>query len=148
MFKSSKEKNNVIHRKIFLMCSSLHHSSFLITPKIHLKCLLFSQPMIIVNPILNRLCRGKLRQRWSIFTSPAPWPHNFQTHSTSIIYFPGSKSEALRLGVHLILLYFIRISLSTSPPRSIFFCRWWMVGGGPLFGSLNLLIKICYIVQI
>ena len=43
---------------------------------------------------------------------------NFQ-----INYPPGSKSEALQLGVHLILLYFIRISLLSAetffyPPGS------------------------------
>ena len=47
-------------------------------------------------------------------------------------YFPpGSKSEALRLGVHLILLYFIRISLST--PKTFFYLvvgLGWAVGGG------------------
>ena len=37
------------------------------------------------------------------------------------IFPPGSKCEALRLGVHLILLYLIRISLlitATFPPES------------------------------
>ena len=39
-------------------------------------------------------------------------------------YSPESKYEALRLGVHLILLYFIRISLLTS---KIIFILWiWM----------------------
>ena len=54
---------------------------------------------------------------------------------------PGSKSEALQLGVHLILLYFIRISLLSA--ETFFFIL--MVGGVPLFGSSNLLILIWYI---
>ena len=39
-------------------------------------------------------------------------------------------SEAFPLGVHLILLYFIRISLLT--PETFFYLDggWWMVGGG------------------
>ena len=40
----------------------------------------------------------------------------------SIIYPPGSKSEALRLGVHLILLYFIRISLLSAEIIFLFGC--------------------------
>ena len=61
-----------------------------------------------------------------------------------LCYPPGSKCEALRLGVHLILLYFIRISLLT---RRFFF--YFDVGvdvdvGGGLFLSLNLLIVIWY----
>ena len=61
---------------------------------------------------------------------------------------PGSKCEALRLGVHLILLYFISISLLT--PKIIFyFCVGVDVGvGDGLFLSLNLLIIIRYIFQI
>ena len=46
-------------------------------------------------------------------------------------YPPGSKCEALRLGVHLILLYFIRISL-LYPKIFVLFGR-WVVGGVPLF---------------
>ena len=44
----------------------------------------------------------------------------------NIIYPPGSKSVALQLGVHLILLYFIRISLLCA--ETFFFIL--MVGGG------------------
>ena len=49
-------------------------------------------------------------------------------------YPPGSMSVALQLGVHLILLYFIRIWLWV---RRLFFYfdGWWLVDGGvPLFG--------------
>ena len=42
-------------------------------------------------------------------------------------YPPGSKSEALQLGVHLILLYFIRISLLSAVTSFLF---WWSLGGG------------------
>ena len=45
-------------------------------------------------------------------------------------------------GVHLILLYFIR---ADSQPRRFLF---YFVDGGPLFGSLNLLKIIWYIVQV
>ena len=56
---------------------------------------------------------------------------------------------ALQLGVHLILLYFIRISL-LSAETFFLFCwmvdgGWWMVGGWPLFGSSSLLKLIWYI---
>ena len=47
-----------------------------------------------------------------------------------MFYPPGSKSEALRLGVHLILLYFIRISLLTPETFFYFDGGWWVVGGG------------------
>ena len=40
-------------------------------------------------------------------------------------YPPGSKCEALRLGVHLILLYFIRILVLGT--EIIFLFGWWMV---------------------
>ena len=68
------------------------------------------------------------------------------------IYPPGSKCEALRLGVHLILLYFIKIGILSA---ETFFLFWWMVGGGwwvvggvPLFGSSNLFILIWYILLV
>ena len=61
------------------------------------------------------------------------------------MYPPGSKCKALRLGVHLILLSFIRISLLT--PKIIFYFVGVGVGGG-LFLSLNLLIIIWYIVYV
>ena len=57
-------------------------------------------------------------------------------------YPPGSKSEALRLGVHLILLYFIRISLLY--PKTFFYLE----GGRRTFLSLNLLIIIWFIVYV
>ena len=45
-----------------------------------------------------------------------------KTHDFREFYPPGSKSVALQLGVHLILLYFIRISLLSAetffPPGS------------------------------
>ena len=67
-----------------------------------------------------------------------------------ILYFPpGRKSVASQLGVHLILLYFIRIPLPNSPPQRLLFYfdgGLWIVGGVPFFGSLNLLIIIWYIV--
>ena len=62
-------------------------------------------------------------------------------HDFSMNYPPWSKSEALQLGVHLILLYFIRISLLSA---EIFYLG---VGvGGGLFLSLNLLKIKWYIV--
>ena len=48
----------------------------------------------------------------------------------SYVFFPpGSKSVALQLGVHLILLYFIRISL-LSAETFFLFGGWSVVGGG------------------
>ena len=44
-----------------------------------------------------------------------------------MIYPPGSKSEALQLGVNLILLYFIRIFLLIT---EIFFLFWWSLMDG------------------
>ena len=41
-------------------------------------------------------------------------------------YPPGSKSEALQLGVYLILLYFIRIILLSAETFFDFGGRWWM----------------------
>ena len=41
-------------------------------------------------------------------------------------YPAGSKCKALRLGVHLILLYFIRISFLT--PETFVLFGWWVVG--------------------
>ena len=38
------------------------------------------------------------------------------------IYHPGSKCEALRLGVHLILLYFIRILVVGTEIIFLFWC--------------------------
>merc|ERR1712035_98987 len=46
------------------------------------------------------------------------------TSRIRVSFPPGSKSEALRLGAHLILFYFIG---SHSPPRRFFF---YLVGGG------------------
>ena len=64
-------------------------------------------------------------------------------------YPPGSKCKALRLRVHLILLYFIRILFWV---RRLFF---YFVGmgvdvgvGGGLFLCLNLIIIIWYILQV
>ena len=51
-------------------------------------------------------------------------------------YPPGSKSEALQLGVHLILLYFIRISLLSA---ETFFLFWWSVVGGGWW-MINILV--------
>ena len=63
------------------------------------------------------------------------------TERATMNYFPhGSKSEALRLGVNLILSYFVRISLSTPQTFVLFLC--WVMGWVPLFGSLNLLMII------
>ena len=64
------------------------------------------------------------------------------------LYPPGSKLEALQLGVHLILLYFIRIGILSA---ETFFYFGVDVGvgvdvGGGLFLSLNLLIIILNIV--
>ena len=56
----------------------------------------------------------------------------------SSVYPPGSKSKALRLGVHLILLYVIRISHS---PEEFFFIL-SVVGGVQLFWSLIFFIII------
>ena len=56
-----------------------------------------------------------------------------RVENTIWIYLPGSKCEALRLGVYLILLYFIRISLST--PKTFFLFGWWKVEGGRWTGS-------------
>ena len=56
---------------------------------------------------------------------------------------PGGMSEAFPVGVHLILLYFIRISLLT--PETFFLFGGWRVEGTTHFGSLNLLIIIWYI---
>ena len=58
-------------------------------------------------------------------------------------YPPGSKSVALQLGVHLILLYFIRISL-LSAETFFLFGGWWMVGGGqgPTSWSFNFFILV------
>ena len=68
-------------------------------------------------------------------------------------YPPGSKCEALRLGVHLILLYFIRILFWVR--RLFFYFVDVDVGvdvdvdvDGGLFLSLNLLIIIWYIVYV
>ena len=47
-------------------------------------------------------------------------------HLFERIYPPGSKSEALHLGVQLILLYFIRIPLLIT---ETFFLFWWSVVG-------------------
>ena len=60
-------------------------------------------------------------------------------------YLPGSKSEALQLGVHLTLLYFIRNSLLSA---ETFFLFWWLVVDGELFGSSNLLILIWYVLLV
>ena len=49
----------------------------------------------------------------------------------SICDSPGSNCEALRLGVHLILFYFGRISLLTPETFGLF--GWWREGGGDFF---------------
>ena len=70
----------------------------------------------------------------------------YVTLLSHIIYPPGSKCEALRLGVHLILLYFIRILVVGT--EIIFYLVGVGVGvdvDGGLFLSLNLLIIIWYI---
>ena len=48
---------------------------------------------------------------------------------------------ALQLGVHLILLYFIRISL-LSAETFFLFGGWWMVDGGWLVGDDFLVLQI------
>ena len=55
------------------------------------------------------------------------------------IYPPGSKCKALRLGVHLILLYFIRMLF--------FYLDVGVDVGGGLFLSLNLFKIKWYILQ-
>ena len=60
------------------------------------------------------------------------------TKRATMNYFPhGSKSEALRLGVHLILLYFIWISLWT-PETFFLFGRWMVDGGWRVAGGVQL----------
>ena len=54
----------------------------------------------------------------------------------AFIYPPGSKCEALRIGVHVSLLYFIRFSLST--PKTFFYS----VDGG--WGTTFLVFKFLY----
>ena len=84
---------------------------------------------------------GRRATLWCVFGDPriekgnrAGGSHKEQlcvAHSQfrPIIYYPpGSKCEALQLGVHLILLYFIRILLSI--PEIFILFGWWMVGGG------------------
>ena len=44
---------------------------------------------------------------------------------STLVYHTGSKSIALQLGVHLILLYFIRILL-LSAETFFLFGGWWM----------------------
>ena len=60
--------------------------------------------------------------------------HLISIHITYKQYPPGSKSVALQLGVHLILLYFIRISLLSAETFFLFWLMvgggWWVVGGG------------------
>ena len=56
----------------------------------------------------------------------APSPTNF--------YPPGSKCEALRLGVHLILLYFIRIWILSAETFFYLGGGWSVVDGGWLVG--------------
>ena len=58
------------------------------------------------------------------------------------IYPPGSKSEALRLGVHLILLYFIRISLLTPKTFYVFGCDVDVYVGVGVDGGLFFLICV------
>ena len=66
------------------------------------------------------------------------------------IYLPGSKSEALQLGVQLnFLIFYQDLTLEYG---DFFFIlvvggRGWMVDVVPLFGSSNLLILIWYILQ-
>ena len=78
---------------------------------------------------------------------PLPTPPPVAVRQNMSKYYPpGSKCQALRLGVHLIPLYFIRISI-----LKIIFYFGVGVGvgvgvGGGLFLSLNLLIIIWYIV--
>ena len=63
-------------------------------------------------------------------------------------FHPGRKCEAFRLGVHLILLYFIRISLLTPKTFVLFGGRLRVGDGGvgTIFPSLNILIIIWNIV--
>ena len=55
---------------------------------------------------------------------------NFGLLSVITNFPPGSKSEPLRLGVHLILLCFIKISLLSAETFFYFDGGWGMVGGG------------------
>ena len=66
------------------------------------------------------------------------------TYKKLVLFPPGSKSVALQLVVHLILLYFIRI---WSWVRRLFFYfgGWSVVGGLPLLDSSHYLILIWYI---
>ena len=67
---------------------------------------------------------------------------------TEIIFPPGSKCEAFRLGVHLILLYFIRILVMGTEIIFYFGVGVGVGVGGGLFLSINLLIIIWYIPQV
>ena len=58
--------------------------------------------------------------------TPVSGSHCFKDSKFQMDYPPWSKCEALRLGVHLILLYFIRILVVGT--EIIFFI--WMVDGG------------------
>ena len=76
------------------------------------------------------------------------WFH-IRFHNSQILSPWEERSEAFTLGVHLILLYFIRISLSTP---EIFVLFWWVDGGwwkvGHFFCSLNFFILIIYIAYV
>ena len=65
------------------------------------------------------------------------YPRNFfiKIKKVDRNYPPGSKSVALQLGVHLILLYFIRI-LILGAKTFVFI---WMVDGVQVFVSINLM---------
>ena len=73
-----------------------------------------------LNPREIELCRysgKKFTYHWFFIL--------FSFFFINLCFYPGNKCEALRLGVHLILLYFIRISLST--PKTFFVIS---LGGG------------------
>ena len=63
---------------------------------------------------------------------------------------PGSKSEALQLGVHLIPIYFIRISFFSVEIFFYFGGGWSVVGDVwvPFFGFSNHMILIWYILKV
>ena len=65
---------------------------------------------------------------------------------TEIIFPPGSKCEAFRLGVHLILLYFIRILVMGT--EIIFYFGVGVGVGDGLFLSLNLNNNTIYTLDI
>ena len=123
---------------IYCMCLCIYLAIFIISAKIRVGLILSSswKKFQLNQSARMILCKICLKVKKNTKDFPVNWTQIKFKKGFSYIFFrgpinlleifypPGSKSVALQLGVHLILLYFIRITLLSA---ETFFLFWWSV---------------------